>query len=84
MTKFCPKCQVETERNTKGDCKPCAIVRVKKWVENNREKHNKKCAEWAKNHREKGNARSAKYRQKTRIRKQTTKAYRKHKALSSI
>ena len=66
MTKFCPKCQVETERNTKGDCKPCAIVRVKKWVENNREKHNKKCAEWAKNHREKGNARSAKYRQKNK------------------
>lgn len=66
MTRFCPKCQVETERNKKGDCKPCAIVRVKKWIENNREKHNKKCAAWAKNHPEKGKARSAIHRQKNR------------------
>jgi len=66
MTRFCPKCQTETERNKKGDCKPCAIVRVKKWIENNREKHNKKCAEWAKNHPEKGRARSAIYWQKNR------------------
>jgi len=66
MTRFCPKCQTETERNKKGDCKPCAIVRVKKWIENNREKHNKKCAAWAKNHPEKGRARSAIHRQKNR------------------
>lgn len=66
MTRFCPKCQAETERNTKGDCKPCAIVRVKKWIENNREKHNKKCAAWAKNHPEKGRARSAIHWQKNR------------------
>jgi len=64
MFRFCPKCQAETERNTKGDCKACAIIRVKKWIENNREKHNKKCAAWSKKYPENGRARSAKYRQK--------------------
>ena len=28
MTRFCPKCQVETERNKKGDCKPCGKIRA--------------------------------------------------------
>jgi 5-methylcytosine-specific restriction endonuclease McrA len=64
MTRFCPKCQVETERNKKGDCKPCAIVRVKKWIENNREKHNQYCAKWQKNYPEKNRETSNRYRQK--------------------
>jgi hypothetical protein len=29
MVRFCPKCQAQTERNTKGDCNPCAITRAK-------------------------------------------------------
>jgi hypothetical protein len=63
MTRFCPKCQIETERNTKGDCKPCALVRVKKWVQNNREKHNQKCAKWSKNNPETGKERTKRYRE---------------------
>lgn len=64
MTRFCPKCQAETERNTKGDCKPCAIVRVKKWIENNREKHNQYCAKWQKNNPESLKKRVKKYTEK--------------------
>ena len=64
MTKFCPKCQAETERNKKGDCKPCAIVRVKKWIENNREKHNQYCAKWQKNNPESLRKRVKKYTEK--------------------
>jgi 5-methylcytosine-specific restriction endonuclease McrA len=28
MTRFCPKCQAETERNKSGDCKPCGKIRA--------------------------------------------------------
>ena len=38
MTRFCPKCQAETERNTKGDCKPCAKAYNAAWREANSEK----------------------------------------------
>lgn len=26
MLKFCKKCTVDTERNARGDCKPCALA----------------------------------------------------------
>lgn len=38
MTRFCPKCQAETERNKKGDCKPCAKVRNAAWRKANLDK----------------------------------------------
>ena len=38
MTRFCPKCQIETERNKKGDCKPCDKVRSAAWRAANSEK----------------------------------------------
>jgi 5-methylcytosine-specific restriction endonuclease McrA len=31
MTKFCPKCQAETERNTKGTCRLCAKLSTAAW-----------------------------------------------------
>lgn len=64
MTRFCPKCQAETERNKKGDCKPCAIIRTKKWIAENRQKHNAKTAKWQKNHPESLKARAKRYREK--------------------
>ena len=64
MTRFCPKCQAETERNTKGDCKPCAILRVNKWISENRQKHNYYVAKWQKNNPESLKARVKRYREK--------------------
>jgi len=31
MTKFCPKCQAETERNKSGNCKPCVKAYSAAW-----------------------------------------------------
>jgi len=38
MIKSCPKCQSDTERNAKGDCKPCAKVRDAAYYAANPEK----------------------------------------------
>ena len=38
MTRFCPKCQTETERKKNGDCKPCAKARAKIYDAKNSEK----------------------------------------------
>ncbi len=35
MTRFCPKCQVETERNADNRCKPCNNIRSKAWRADN-------------------------------------------------
>ena len=56
MTRFCPKCQTETERNKKGDCKPCArIYKAKKYAENP-QKAKDKVAAWRKANPEKAKA----------------------------
>lgn len=46
MTRFCPKCQVETERNKKGDCKPCQKMYKAAWYAANRDRLNAKTANW--------------------------------------
>jgi hypothetical protein len=38
MTRFCPKCQAETERNKKGDCKPCEKIRAMAYRAKNKNK----------------------------------------------
>jgi len=44
--KFCKRCKTETDRSARGQCKPCAIVRVNIWVNSNREKSAAKNAAW--------------------------------------
>ena len=38
IIKFCKKCQVETERYARGDCKPCSIKRSAIWHKENTER----------------------------------------------
>lgn len=38
MMKFCKKCQTETERGNRGQCKPCVRARSAAWLAANREK----------------------------------------------
>lgn len=56
MTRFCPKCQAETERNKKGDCKPCARIRKAKKYAENPQKAKDKVAAWRKANPEKAKA----------------------------
>lgn len=46
MTRFCPKCQAETERNKKGDCKPCSNARCAAWRKVNREREKANNVAW--------------------------------------
>ena len=61
MTRFCPKCQVETERNKKGDCKPCGKAYKATWSAANRDKLNAKSAAWKAANPEKVKASKAGY-----------------------
>jgi len=74
MTRFCPKCQAETERNKKGDCKPCAKAANAAWREanseqlkahrvENSEKINTERRAWAAANKEKVKASNLKFRQ---------------------
>jgi hypothetical protein len=47
MTRFCPKCQTETERNSKNDrCKPCHREGTAKWRAANPDKAKASSAAW--------------------------------------
>jgi hypothetical protein len=46
MTKFCPKCQAKTERNKKGDCKPCNNARCAAWRKVNLEREKANNVAW--------------------------------------
>jgi len=47
MTRFCPKCQAETERNPKSDrCIPCHRASTALWRANNPEKAKEANAAW--------------------------------------
>ena len=59
MTRFCPKCQVETERKKNGHCKPCAKAYSATYQSANREKVNAQIYAWNAANREKVNARTA-------------------------
>ena len=59
MTRFCPKCQTETERKKNGSCKPCAKTSSAVYRTTNREKVNAQIYAWNANNREKVNARTA-------------------------
>ena len=76
MTRFCPKCQAETERNKKGDCKPCdkrrkaakyaenpqkVKDRVSAWRALNPDKTKATKAAWQKSNLEKSNASKARW-----------------------
>lgn len=56
MFKFCKKCQVETERNTQGNCKPCCKLRSAAWSKANRDKCNAAAAKYKKTYPERGAA----------------------------
>ena len=59
MTRFCPKCQAETERKKNGACKPCAKISSVVYRASNREKVNAQIYAWNAANREKVNARTA-------------------------
>jgi len=61
MTRFCPKCQIETERNKKGDCKPCGKAYKATWNAANRSRLNAKSAAWKAANPEKVRASKAGY-----------------------
>lgn len=48
MTKFCEKCAAETERDSKGRCKPCAKQYGIAYRAANREKVKQRCDAWKK------------------------------------
>ena len=48
IIKFCKKCQVETERYARGDCKPCSTKRNAAWRTVNAERARAYVAAWSK------------------------------------
>lgn len=60
--KFCPKCNNETERNSRGECKPCALARVRAWQAANPERVRARKAAWAAANLEKARAQQAAWR----------------------
>lgn len=62
MTRFCPKCQAETERNANNCCKPCSKEYHAAWVANNYDKMKEYKAAWKKANREKIKTNDAAYR----------------------
>ncbi len=62
MTRFCPKCQIETEHNTKSYCKPCAKAYHAAWVAVNNDKMKAYKAAWKAANKEKIKAKDAIYR----------------------
>lgn len=64
MTRFCPKCQIETERKKNGSCKPCSKASSAVYRAENREKVNAQIYAWNARNREKVNARTAAWKLK--------------------
>ena len=61
-TKFCIKCQIETERSKRGECKPCKNATNAAWRLANPEKVKATSAAWTKANLEKVRATSAAWR----------------------
>ena len=61
-TKFCPKCQAETERNKKGECKVCVRIYAAAWRSANQERCRANAAAWDKANPERKKATDAAYR----------------------
>jgi hypothetical protein len=62
MIRLCPKCQIETERYARGDCKPCKSIRGKKHYAVNLEKERARNAAWSKANPDKRKAKSAEWK----------------------
>jgi deoxyribose-phosphate aldolase len=62
MLKFCQKCQTETERNYRGDCKPCKNEWKKAWRKANTEKVKASLAAYRAANKEKMKASGAAWR----------------------
>ena len=62
MIKFCPKCQVETERNKNGECKLCKSARAAIYYAENQDKLRIRNAAWRAANPEKARASDAAYR----------------------
>lgn len=60
--RFCPKCQIETERHKSGACKICKNARDAKYGRNHRAKRNLYESNWRIENPEKNAAYKAKYR----------------------
>lgn len=54
-TRFCKKCQAETQRNMRGACKPCAKAATALWIAANPDKMKASRAAWKAANREKVN-----------------------------
>lgn len=61
MTKFCPKCQSETENNNSGKCKSCAKYYAAKWYQANRERIIEAAKAWQKANPERTKSTAAEY-----------------------
>jgi 5-methylcytosine-specific restriction endonuclease McrA len=61
MIKLCKKCGIDTERNTRGDCKPCAAIYSLAWRLENKEKIKRDNAIYSAKNAEKIRARSAEW-----------------------
>jgi len=55
MTRFCPKCKTNTERNKGSNCKPCAKEYAVKWYAAHRDEIKAKTAAYQITHKEKTN-----------------------------
>ena len=86
MIKFCKKCQVETERNPWGKCKPCVVIRRVKYRLANPEKVKASAAKYRLANSEKVKAYAAKYRLANPEKKKVhdAKYQRQHPELSRI
>ena len=62
MTRFCPKCQIETERNADGRCKPCNNIRLKAWRAANQDRAKAYNAAWIAANPERYKARTVAWR----------------------
>lgn len=51
--RLCKKCKVETERNSRGECKVCVRNNDAKWRAANIEKHRIRSRKWGEDNREK-------------------------------
>ena len=62
MTKFCKKCNAETERKKRGDCKPCNNLSSAKYYAANREKVLAASSAWRAANQELSHSRDAAWR----------------------
>lgn len=52
VTKYCKRCDVDTKRNSRGKCMPCANARVAAWRKANKETKKESDAAYRASHRE--------------------------------